>query len=178
MLFIIPSQAKAFLTACLSRSFSGCVLPLHHLTLPRGSRAGVCLRSSGAVHLKAASCSFTDKAEASARVQLASQCKTVPAVAALKFEGGGGKVLAWILGVAPGMERTLNIVLDFLRGGERDINNKQIAAQEIRGMFKNPKYSFRWNEHFSLPVGLGFFWGVAWERCSHLQKTLSLCMSL
>lgn len=47
--------------------------------------------------------------------------------------------MAWILGVAPGMECTLNIALDFLRGGERDINNKQVAAQEIRSMFENPK---------------------------------------
>lgn len=89
--------------------------------------------------MKAASYRFTDKAEASARAQLASQHKTVPAVAALEFGGGGGKVLAWILGVAPGMECTLNIALDFLRGGERDINNKQVAAQEIRSVFENPK---------------------------------------
>lgn len=39
--------------------------------------------------------------------------------------------MAWVLGVATRTELVLSIALDFLREGERDINNKQVAAQEI-----------------------------------------------
>lgn len=62
---------------------------------------------------------------------LAGPCKTVPAVAAHGFGGGGGKALACVLGVAACIELALNIAFNFLGGGERDMNSKRFSAREI-----------------------------------------------
>lgn len=128
MLFVIPRKAKASLLAgCFSRSFRGRLLTLHRLPLQGGSRGWAVSRSPGGCSPTSEPCA--DKEErALAHGSSAGPCKTVPAVAAHGFGGGGGKASPCVLGVAARMEPAGNTAFNFLRGRERDIKQGVILS--------------------------------------------------
>lgn len=83
--------------------------------------------------------------------------------------------MAWVLGVATRTELALSIAVDFLRGGEKDINNKRVAAQEI--VLKTQR-TLSGGMSISL-CGVGFFggWGVSKNNFALiLQKIFPLAL--
>lgn len=125
--FVIPRKAKAFLLAgCFSRSFRGRLLTLHRLPLQGGSRGWAVSRSPGGrcPTSEAGAEPCADKEERALAHGSAGPCKTVPAVAAHGFGGGGGKASPCVLGVAARMEPARNTAFNFLRGRERDVNTE------------------------------------------------------